>query len=93
MAERIDIPKLTGPIPEKWEDRDTVWLFLKTPHGRDEEHPTLICGGCGYISTMSNHTIAADGTVKPSLLCPNDECSFHVWGKLLAWEEKLQKQG
>ena len=37
------------------------------------------CPGCGTISAMSDHDIAADGSVTPSVGCPND-CGYHEVG-------------
>ncbi len=35
------------------------------------------------------HSIEADGTVRPSIVCPSHRteppCSWHVWGRLDAW--------
>ena len=42
----------------------------------------LGCPGCGTISPMSDHEIAADGSVTPSVGCPND-CGYHEVGVIL----------
>jgi hypothetical protein len=44
------------------------------------------CPKCGQIASLSQHTIEADGTVKPSLVCPYDGCSFHDHVKLKDWK-------
>lgn len=54
----------------------------------DPEHfrPALVilrCGECGKTSTL-RHSIADDGTVSPSLVCPHG-CGWHVWGCLEGW--------
>ena len=46
--------------------------------------PTISCGGCGERGSLADHTIATDGTVSPSLVCPAD-CGWHVFGRLLDW--------
>ena len=35
------------------------------------------------VSTV--HTIAADGVVNPSYVCPVGGCSFHEWVRLVGW--------
>ena len=45
------------------------------------------CPFCGAHGTLEDHEIKADGTVEPSLICPNDEkgCMFHDHVRLLGW--------
>lgn len=31
------------------------------------------------------HEVAADGTVRPSLVCPREGCDWHVFGRLEGW--------
>ena len=51
-----------------------------------ESAPALVCGGCGKSGgRLSDHEIADDGTVNPSILCPHDGCGWHVWGRLEGW--------
>jgi hypothetical protein len=38
------------------------------------------CRLTGYV-----HTVAADGTVTPSYVCPVSSCGFHVWARLADW--------
>lgn len=49
----------------------------------------VCCPDCGAHLMLSreNHTIAADGTLSPSLVCPNTRsaCGWHVWGRLADW--------
>ncbi len=40
----------------------------------------------GHVAYLSDHTIAADGTVSPSLVCPEPGCSWHVTAKLVGWK-------
>ena len=46
----------------------------------------VACPKCGQIATLSDHEIDADGTVKPSLVCPFDPCRFHDHVKLEGWK-------
>ncbi len=42
------------------------------------------CGN-GHIAGLEDHTIAADGTVSPSLDCPEKGCDWHVMARLCGW--------
>ena len=46
----------------------------------------ISCPKCGKIASLTSHTIADDGAVTPSLVCPHD-CGFHDHAKLLGWEK------
>ena len=44
------------------------------------------CPTCGKLSTVGiNHTVNADGRVRPSYVCPFPPCSFHVMARLVGW--------
>lgn len=45
----------------------------------------LCCRKCGFVTSIRTHTIDADGTIKPSLVCPIDSCNEHVFGILENW--------
>lgn len=46
----------------------------------------LCCPGCGKIALVgANHTVADDGTVHPSDVCPYPPCTFHEFIKLDDW--------
>lgn len=49
----------------------------------------VCCPDCGVHLMLSreNHAIAADGTIAPSLVCPNqrDACGWHVFARLESW--------
>ena len=47
--------------------------------------PVMCCPGCGVRSYMSDHEVAADGTVNPSVGCPED-CGYHEYVTLVDWE-------
>lgn len=42
-------------------------------------------GHCGRF----DHAIAADGTVSPSVVCPEPGCGFHDHIRLKNWDPKL----
>lgn len=45
----------------------------------------IACPKCGKYAEL-NHTIALDGTVSPSLVCPFSPCDFHDYGNLEGWQ-------
>ncbi len=60
---------------------------------------SVICAECGKRSILRDgpnsaarsdgtrgHDIAADGTVKPSIVCPYKPCTWHVHGVLMDWK-------
>lgn len=71
-----------------WKDKGLGWgwwrgfLMLECPHG----HRNRI----GLHK--DGHSVAADGTVTPSLVCPGGAeigtpplCTWHEWGRLVGW--------
>jgi len=50
--------------------------------------PTAVayCPKCGKKGYLDEHTIAADGTVSPSLVCPHQPCDFHDNVQLMGYE-------
>ncbi len=44
------------------------------------------CGRRAGLGHGSNHDIAADGSVSPSVVCDSDGCGFHEFIKLDGWE-------
>ena len=40
----------------------------------------------GHEGLLTDHDIAADGTVTPSVVCTEEDCGFHDWVKLVGWE-------
>lgn len=48
------------------------------------------CGTSGHLGLndqrpAESHTVGENGKVIPSMVCPNDECTFHEFVKLHAW--------
>jgi len=48
---------------------------------------SITCPSCGRIGQL-DHTVKADGTVSPSLVCPH-LCGFHRQGRLEGWVEDV----
>ena len=47
--------------------------------------PWVRCPECGVRGALTDHSIAADGSISPSLVCPAG-CGWHVFARLLGWE-------
>lgn len=47
----------------------------------------MSCPDCGKLGGLGDHVIEDDGRVKPSVVCPVEECGFHDTVKLLGWNE------
>lgn len=41
----------------------------------------------GHVGLLDEHTILADGTVSPSVVCMQDDCDFHDYIRLEGWKE------
>lgn len=47
----------------------------------------LYCPECKHKQLLTAHSISADGTVHPSILCAMAPCTWHVWAVLVDWDE------
>lgn len=59
-----------------------TWKGLGTPNGRSA---SFTCPN-GHVGTLSDHDIAADGSVTPSVVCSYDGCDFHEYIQLEGWQ-------
>ena len=55
------------------------WWVHKFSRGR--QRIVTRCSN-GHIGSLDYHAIAADGTVKPSVVCQHNGCNFHEFIKL-----------
>jgi len=46
--------------------------------------PVMVCSQ-GHESTLRTHSVANDGTVSPSSVCPVEGCAFHEYVRLDGW--------
>jgi hypothetical protein len=63
-----------------------TWKGLKpgsVPGGK--RSATFTCTN-GHTCTLLIHTIADDGTVTPSVVCPYEGCGFHEFIQLEGWQ-------
>ena len=64
-------------------DKGYYWQALA---GLELRRTALVCcPQCGEVFSLSQHTIAEDGTVSPSVVHSRDGCTFHDFVKLLDW--------
>ena len=64
------------------------WWFAfreSRPNGVSRRVPTMM-GTCGHAFVLTGHTIAPDGSVSPSVVCPYPPCTFHQMVRLDGWE-------
>jgi hypothetical protein len=66
-----------------WLKKPGVWRPAKIEN--DKRTATVSCPKCGKSASLSDHEIAADGAVTPSLVCPHEPCTFHEFVKLEGW--------
>lgn len=82
----VELPRSHGRTwtPGTWR----AWV-----HGPTQARgAVVICPQCTHGMSLggespfgSRHTIAEDGTVSPSLVCPHEGCSWHVFVRLIGW--------
>ena len=61
-----------------------TWRGIERSEGK--ERSAIVRCSNGHIGRLWDHEIASDGVVTPSLVCPEDECDFHEWVKLVGWK-------
>lgn len=77
----IEIPRAQSS--EKWmQQPGPLWH----PARLDGKHTAMVTCDSGHAAYLSDHTIADDGTVSPSLVCPEKDCPWHVMAKLAGWK-------
>jgi hypothetical protein len=54
-------------------------------YGRERKTANIVCSQ-GHPGLITEHDIAPDGTVSPSVVCTTEGCSFHDYVKLEGWE-------
>lgn len=60
------------------------WRLLRDG---DEISATVFCPN-EHRATLTNHRIAPDGSVSPSVVCPFEACGFHEHIQLAEWDPK-----
>lgn len=66
-----------------------TWKLLPANGGK-KQLILLTCPSCKGLCTLHNdgdhHSIADDGVVTPSAVCPHDSCNYHEFIRLLDWK-------
>ena len=72
-------------IPKRTGDREQPgpWWWPAVGEG-GKRTASLRCPDCGTIAHL-DHTVSDTGRVKPSVVCPGKDCSFHVHVTLRDW--------
>ncbi len=77
MTTRVQISKRTGD-----RSQPGPWWWPLTDGS--QKSASVKCPECGLVCVL-DHSISDDGTVAPSLVCPEPECSWHVFVQLVGW--------
>lgn len=72
----IDIGK--GP-----KEKAGTWRYLSNG---EVQSASFTCPKCGLPGTLEDHDIDIDGTVAPSVECPDEKCGFHDRIRLIDWK-------
>lgn len=81
----IDIPR-TYAAP--FEEPPNTW---KPIFWRGKLHSAIYTCPKGHVGLLDEHTILADGTVSPSVVCTTHDCTFHDYIRLEGWAEIFKK--
>ena len=57
-----------------------------TTLSKDDGWKVVVKCGNGHVASLINHAIAQDGTVDPSLDCPEAGCPWHFHVQLQDWK-------
>ncbi len=68
---------------ERWKGGPLTWWPVTRADGRRN---AMVACGRGHIASLADHTIGPDGTVTPSLVCPETGCDWHEWVRLDGWD-------
>jgi hypothetical protein len=67
------------------EDIPLTWRNYIDPGGTVLECSPVIVDIKGHFLSIHKHSIAQDGTVSPSVVCPVEKCGFHEFIRLEGW--------
>lgn len=83
IADDNDVPTEPGTYRRVYD----YWTEHCASKGRSNTYwEEICCPGCGKVALLgSNHTVADDGTVHPSDVCPFPPCTFHEFVRLDCW--------
>jgi len=76
------VPILPAHPNDRWLTESLRWRQVV----QDGESLVRVSCADGHVADLSSHIIQADGTVKPSVLCPEPGCHWHEFVQLQEWE-------
>lgn len=65
-----------------------MWKRWQGPGGKVSA--IISCPHCGGIGVLTDHHIDLAGGVTPSVQCPDKDCGWHEYVKLMNWAESLR---
>ena len=68
-------------IENRWAAEPLTWW----PGTSDGKRTAIVACANGHACSISGHEIASNGRVTPSLVCPTDGCTWHVFVVLEGW--------
>ena len=74
-------------VPYDESQGNNTWWFHTLSDGRK-----FVVTRCpnGHTGSLSDHSIAPDGTVSPSVVCQREGCNFHEFIKLADFEKHAE---
>lgn len=77
-------------VLERWDGDDTTLPARALTWMQTTDGNVAIACGQGHIAFLDPaHQIADDGSITPSLGCPEEGCDWHVFGRLEGWEARF----
>lgn len=80
-----------APSGEDFWTKDSRGTWRGSRINGEKRSANFCCPGCGQRASLSHHTIAEDGKVSPSVVCPTEGCTFHEWIQLEGWSSQVQE--
>lgn len=77
----IEIPRGT------WKDPPAPPFWIRVLRTGKPDSATVVCPS-GHVGSLLDHEIADDGSVTPSLVCPEDGCGWHEHVRLIGWDHR-----
>ena len=74
----IDLGRGSG----RWDKTPLTWWPVRILRRRTTAN--VVCS-VGHAGLITDHEIAADGTVTPSVVCTQGGCVFHEFVRLVGW--------
>lgn len=92
QVDRSEVPRSTLMVVElsrasdPFEDLPLTWYPVTRESSKLPPTANVVCSQ-GHAGLIGEHEIAPDGKVNPSVVCTQDNCSFHEYITLIGWED------